>query len=151
MAQILETVDLDVPVTIAYNQWTQFESFPKFLSMVDEVMQVNDVTNHWAVTVAGSKREFDTVISEQIPDDRIAWTTVDGDVAHAGVVTFHKLSETSSRAAIQIDWKPEGLLENAGAVLDIPDHAVKAALGNFKKYVEEHGVADGAWRGSVPN
>jgi len=151
MAQILETVDFEVPVSVAYNQWTQFESFPEFLGMVDEVTQTDDITNHWTVTIAGNQREFDTVIAEQIPDDRIAWTTVEGNVAHAGVVTFHKLSETSSRAAVQIDWKPEGLLEDAGAALDIPDRAVKAALASFKKYVEEHGDADGAWRGSVPN
>ena len=151
MAQIVETIDLDVPVTVAYNQWTQFELFPEFLSMVDKITQVNDLTDHWTVTIAGNQREFDTVITEQIPDDRIAWTSVDGDVDHAGVITFHKLSETSSRAAVQIDWKPEGFVEHAGAALDIPDHAVKAELANFKTYVEQHGDANGAWRGSVPN
>jgi uncharacterized membrane protein len=151
MAQIVETIDLAVPVTVAYNQWTQFESFPEFLSMVDNITQVNDLTNHWTVTIAGNKREFDTVITEQIPDDRIAWTSVDGDVDHAGVITFHKLSETSSRAAVQIDWQPEGFVERAGAAFDIPDHVVKAELANFKTYVEQHGGANGGWRSSVPN
>ncbi|MDH6182133.1 putative membrane protein [Microbacteriaceae bacterium SG_E_30_P1] len=151
MAQVVETIDVDVPVTIAYNQWTQFESFPEFLSVVDTIVQVDDVTNHWTVTVGGATREFDTVITEQLPDDRIAWTSTGGEVDHAGVVTFHKLSDTSSRVAVQIDWDPEGFVETAGAALHIPNHAVKKELENFKKYIEAKGIADGAWRGSVDN
>lgn len=151
MAQVVETIDVDVPVNIAYNQWTQFETFPEFLSFVDSITQVDDVTNHWKVSIGGASREFDTVISEQIPDDRVAWTSVGGEVDHAGVVTFHKLSDTSSRVAVQIDWEPEGFIETAGAALDIPDRAVKAELGHFKEYIEKRGIADGAWRGTVDN
>lgn len=103
------------------------------------------------VSIAGNTREFDTVISEQIPDDRIAWTSTGGEVDHAGVVTFHKLSDTTSRVAVQIDWEPSGLIEKAGAALDIPDRAVQRELENFKKYIETEGAADGAWRGSVSN
>lgn len=151
MAQVIETIDVDVPVTTAYNQWTQFESFPEFLSMVDSITQVDDKTNHWVVTIGGSTREFDTVITEQIPDDRVAWTSTGGEVDHAGVVTFHKLSDTSSRLAVQIDWEPQGFLETAGAALDIPDRAVKAELEHFKDFIEAQGVADGGWRGTVEN
>ena len=151
MAQVLQTIDIDVPVNISYNQWTQFEEFPKFLSVVDSIAQQDDKHNHWVVSVAGNKREFDTVISEQLPDDRIAWTSTGGDVDHAGVVTFHRLSDTSSRVAVQIDWEPKGLVEKTGAALDIPDRAVKHELDNFKKYIEGQGIADGAWRGSVEN
>jgi uncharacterized membrane protein len=151
MSQVIETVDLDVPVTIAYNQWTQFETFPKFLGVVAEVHQHDATHQHWKVQIAGATREFDTVITEQLPDDRIAWTSTGGEVDHAGVVTFHKLSETSSRVAVQIDWQPEGFLENAGAALKVPDRAVKAELGNFKTYIESQGIADGAWRGTVEN
>ena len=151
MSQILETIDVDVPVTTAYNQWTQLESFPEFLSEVDEITQIDDVTNHWKVSIGGNHREFDTVIAEQLPDDRMAWTSVGGEVDHAGVVTFHKLSDTTSRLAVQIDWEPKGLIETAGSALDIPDRAVKSALTRFKDYIEKRGIADGAWRGTVEN
>ena len=151
MAQVVQTIDIDVPVTVAYNEWTQFEEFPKFLSFVDSITQQDDTHNHWVVNIAGGTREFDTVITEQIPDDRVAWTSTGGEVDHAGVVTFHKLSDTASRLAVQIDWQPEGFLERAGAALDIPDRAVKAELENFKKYIEGQGTEDGAWRGTVAN
>jgi uncharacterized membrane protein len=151
MAQVIEAIDVDVPVETAYDQWTQFESFPEFLSMVDHVFQLDNITNRWKVTVGGSSREFVTVITEQIPDDRIAWTSVGGEVDHAGVVTFYRLSDASSRVTVQIDWEPEGLLESAGAALNIPDHAVKSELKNFKEYIEKRGAPDGAWRGTVEN
>jgi len=149
MAQVVQTIDVDVPVNIAYNQWTQFESFPEFLSVVESITQGDDEHLLWKVRVGGASREFTTVITEQIPDDRIAWTSTGGEVDHAGVVTFHRLSDTSSRVAAQIDWEPEGFVETAGAVLHIPDAAVQAELKNFKKYIEDKGIADGAWRGTV--
>lgn len=151
MAQVIQTVDVEVPVTTAYDQWTQFEEFPKFLSFVEEITQQDDTHNHWKVNIAGGEREFDTVITEQLPDERVAWTSTGGEVDHAGVVTFHKLSDTTSRLAVQIDWEPQGFLERAGAALDIPDRAVKAELENFKKFIEARGTADGAWRGTVTN
>ena len=151
MAQVLETVNVDVPVGTAYNQWTQFEEFPRFLSFVDSITQVDDTHNHWVVTIAGAKREFDTFITEQLPDDRVAWTSKGGEVDHAGVVTFHKLSDASSRVAVQIDWEPQGLAEKAGAALHIPNLAVKGELDNFKKFIESRGTEDGAWRGTVEN
>ena len=151
MAQVVQTIDIDVPVTVAYNEWTQFEEFPKFLSFVESITQQDDTHNHWVVNIAGGTREFDTVITEQIPDDRVAWTSTGGEVDHAGVVTFHKLSDTASRLAVQIDWKPEGFVERAGAALDVPDRAVKSELENFKKYIESQGAADGSWRGTVAN
>jgi len=151
MAQVVQTIDVDVPVSTAYNQWTQFEEFPQFLSFVEEITQQDDTHNHWKVNIAGGEREFDTVITEQIPDDRVAWNSTGGEVDHAGVVTFHKLSDTSSRLAVQIDWEPQGFIERAGAALDVPDRAVKAELENFKKFIEEQGTADGAWRGTVEN
>lgn len=151
MSQILQTIDVDVPVTASYNQWTQFEEFPQFLSFVEQITQVDDTHNHWVVNIAGSQREFDTVITEQLPEERVAWTSTGGEVDHAGVVTFHKLSDTSSRVAVQIDWEPQGFVERAGAALDVPDRVVKAELENFKKFIEQRGTADGAWRGTVAN
>jgi len=136
MAQVVETVDLGVPVTDAYRGWQQFESFGDFLGYVDSVTKVDETHHHWTVTIGGATREFDTEIAEDIEDKRIAWTTVGGDVDHGGVVTFHRLSDDRSRVAVQIDWEPEGLLENLGAGLNVPDHAVSSALNDFKKHVE---------------
>ncbi len=149
MSQVVESVDVDVPVTVAYNQWTQFESFPHFMGGVESITQVDDVTNHWITKVGGVSREFDTRITEQHPDERIAWRSIGGDVNQGGVVTFHRLDDTKTRVMIQIDWEPNGLTEHAGAALGIDDHQVKADAKRFKAFVEDRGDATGAWRGDV--
>ena len=149
MAQVVETIDVDVPVRTSYNQWTQFEEFPKFLTFVENITQTDDTHSHWTVNIAGAKRQFDTVIAEQIPDDRIAWTSTGGEVDHAGVITFHKLDDAKSRLAVQIDWEPEGFVEKAGAALGIDDKAVKAQLAEFKKFIESRGTETGGWRGEI--
>ncbi|WP_066043980.1 SRPBCC family protein [Herbiconiux solani] len=151
MVQIIETVDVAVPVNTAYNQWTQFESFPHFLDEVESITQSDDTHTHWKVKVAGVEREFDAVITEQHPDERVAWNSVGGDTEHAGVVTFHKLTDDTSRVTVQIDWEPEGLLEKAGAALGAGKHAVKKDLENFKEFIEKQGSETGAWRGDVEN
>ena len=151
MPQVIETVDVDVPVSTAYNQWTQFEEFPQFLTFVKSITQVNDTMMHWSVNVAGADREFDAEVTEQLPDERVAWNSVGGDVNHAGVVTFHKLADSSTRVTVQLDWEPENLTEKAGATLGFDDRAVKSDLQNFKQFIEERGVEDGAWRGTVTN
>jgi len=149
MAQIIETVDVDVPVRVAYDQWTQFESFPDFLEEVVSITQVDDTRNHWVVEVGGVRREFDTEIAEQHPDDRVAWRSVGGETAHAGVVSFHRLSDDSSRVTVQIDWKPEGLAEMVGSMAGLASHAVRKDLDNFKDFIENRRTATGAWRGDV--
>lgn len=150
MTQIIETVDVDVPVTAAYNQWTQFESFPHFLEEVVSITQLDDTRNHWVVNVGGVEREFDTEITEQHPDERVAWRSLGGETAHAGAVTFHRLDDTSTRVTVQIDWEPEGLLEKIGSLVGIASHAVRKDLDNFKEFIEGRGgAATGAWRGDV--
>ncbi|WP_313355598.1 SRPBCC family protein [Microbacterium sp.] len=149
MPQIIETVDVNVPVTVAYNQWTQFESFPHFLDEVVSITQIDDTHNRWVVKVAGAEREFDAEITEQHPDERVAWRSVGGDTEHAGVVTFHKLDESTTRVTAQIDWDPQGLLEKVGALVGAGSHAVKKDLDNFKKFIEGRGGETGAWRGDV--
>ena len=150
MASVTETIDVDVPVTTAYNQWTQFESFPEFLSFVESVNQIDDTTTQWRVKIGGAEREFDATITEQHPDERVAWRSTTGESKHAGVVTFHKLSETSSRVTVQLDWDPEGFVETAGAALGVDDRSVKKDLGRFKEFIESRGGETGAWRGDVP-
>ena len=149
MSQVQESVDVDVPVSVAYNQWTQFESFPRFMSGVESITQVDDTHNHWVTNVGGVEREFDTEITEQHPDERIAWQSVDGDTKHAGVVTFHRLDDAKTRVMIQIDWEPEGLKEKVGAAVGVDDHQVKADAKRFKEFIESRGSEDGAWRGDV--
>jgi uncharacterized membrane protein len=150
MAQVQESVDVNVPVRAAYNQWTQFESFPHFMDGVESITQIDDTRNHWVTKVGGVTREFDTEITEQNPDERIAWTTVGGDTKQAGVVTFHRLSDDQTRVMIQIDWEPSGLVEKAGAAVGVDDHRVKADAKRFKEFIERRGGNEtGAWRGSV--
>ncbi len=151
MAQVVESIDVDVDVTTAYNQWTQFESFPKFLSFVESITQIDDTHTHWKVNIAGVEREFDATITEQHPDERVAWNSTGGEEDHAGVVTFHRLSDTTSRVTVQLDWKAEGFLEKVGAVFGVDDHAIKADLKNFKKFIEAEQNETGAWRGDVSN
>jgi len=150
MAQITESIDVDVPVTTAYNQWTQFETLPEFLDEVEQIVQRDDTHLHWVVNVGGAEREFDAEITEQHPDERVAWKSVGGDAQHAGVVTFHKLSDTSSRVTVQLDWEPEGMLETLGSLVGAGSHAVRKDLKNFKEFIENAGHETGAWRGEVP-
>lgn len=149
MSQVIETVDVDVPVRTAYDQWTQFESFPEFMSGVESITQTAETKTHWVTSIAGVKREFDADITEQHPDERIAWNSTSGDVSHAGVVTFHRLSDTSTRVTIQLDWDPQGLLEKVGAAVGVDDHQVKADAKRFKQFIESRGTETGAWRGDV--
>jgi uncharacterized membrane protein len=149
MASITDSVDVDVPVSTAYNQWTQFQSFPQFMGGVDEITQVDDTHLHWRTSIGGVDREFDTTITEQHPDERVAWKSTDG-TTHAGVVTFHRLSDTQTRVTAQIDWQPEGLVEKAGAAVGVDDRQVKKDLERFKDFIENRHGETGAWRGDVP-
>ncbi|MCP2030056.1 putative membrane protein [Okibacterium sp. HSC-33S16] len=148
MATVNSDIDVNVPVSTAYNQWTQFETFPQFLSGVDEVTQTSDTHTHWKVSIAGVKREFDAEISEQIPDTRIAWTSTGGE-DHAGVVSFHRLSDDETRISLRLDWAPEGVVEKAGALLQVDDIQIGRDLKKFKELIESNGFETGAWRGSV--
>ena len=149
MVQIIETIDVHVPIDVADNQWTQFESFPQFLDEVESIVQIDDTHTRWKVNVAGATREFDAEITEQHPDERVAWNSIGGETEHAGVVTFHKIEDLTTRVTVQIDWEPEGLLEKVGSLLGAGSHAVKKDLQNFKEFMEKRGTETGAWRGDV--
>ncbi len=148
MSQIEESIDVDVPVRTAYNQWTQFESFPEFMGGVESVKQVSDTMTHWTISVDGVKREFDAEITEQTPDERIAWNSVEG-AGHAGVVTFHRLDEGKTRLMLQLESEPQGIVENVADKLGFLKRQAKGDLDRFKKFIELRGEETGAWRGEV--
>jgi uncharacterized membrane protein len=149
MSQAIETVDIHAPVSVVYNTWTKFEDFPKFLSNVESITQVSDTLTEWKVKVGGVEREFEAQITEQHPDERVAWNSTGGEVDHAGVITFHRIDDDTSRATVQLDWEPSGLMEHLGAALGVDNHAIKSQLEKFKDFVEQ-GNADGSgWRGDV--
>ncbi len=148
MSQIIETIDVHVPVRTAYDQWTQFESFPEFMDGVKSVRQVDDTTLEWVATVAGQEKRWTARITEQEPDQRIAWTATDG--AHnAGVVTFHRLAEGETRVSLQLDVDPDGPIETIGDALGLVKGQVKGDLERFKTFIEARGSATGAWRGKA--
>ena len=148
MSTITETVDVDVPVRTAYNQWTQFESFPEFMAGVEQVRQLDDTHLHWVTKVGGAKREFDATITEQHPDERVAWRS-DSGPNHAGVITFHRIDDAKTRVTAQMEIDPEGFVENVGDKLGVLDHRVSGDLNRFKQFIEHRGQETGAWRGDV--
>ena len=148
MSNIEESIDLNVPVRAAYDQWTQFEEFPSFMEGVEEVRQLDDTHLHWRAEVAGQEREWDAEITEQTPDQRIAWKSTSG-AQHAGVVTFHRLDEGRSRVMLQLDVDPEGVVEKAGDALGLVKRRVTGDLARFKELIESRGEPTGAWRGEV--
>jgi len=148
MSQIIEAIDVDVPVRVAYDQWTQFEEFPQFMEAVEKVEQLDDTTLRWTAEIAGVKKAWTARITEQTPDQRIAWTSVEG-ATNAGVVTFHRLDDRKARVTLQLDVEPEGPVESVGDALGFVQRQAKGDLERFKGFVESRGVATGAWRGEV--
>jgi uncharacterized membrane protein len=136
MSTIEQSIEVAVPVSTAYNQWTQFETFPQFMEGVDRIDQVSDTMTHWVTSVGGVHREFDAQITEQHPDERVAWTSVD-EPRQAGVVTFHKLTPDTTKVMVQMDFEPEGLVETAGDKLGLVKRRVKADLERFKDFIEK--------------
>jgi uncharacterized membrane protein len=148
MATIEESVEVQVPVRTAYNQWTQFEEFPQFMEGVEQVRQITDTKVHWVAEIAGQKREWDAEITEQTPDERIAWRSTQG-ASNAGVVTFHRLEEGRTKIMLQLDYEPEGAIEKAGDMLGMVKTRAKGDLKRFKEFIETRGAESGAWRGEV--
>jgi len=148
MASIEESVTVDVPVRIAYNQWTQFEEFPNFMEGVESVTQLDDTHLHWVADFAGAERSWDAEITEQKPDMRVAWRATSG-AENAGVVTFHRLDDNSTRVMLQLEFDPEGLVEQAGDKLGFVRRRAAGDLHRFKEYIESSGTESGAWRGEV--
>ena len=143
MPTIEQSIELNVPVRTAYDQWTQFEQFPAFMEGVEEVRQTDQTHLHWIAEIGGHREEWDAEITEQNPDERIAWTSTGGK-RNAGVVTFHKLSDERSKIMLQLDWESEGMVEKVGSMIGQDDRQVSSDLERFKEIVEERGGVSGA-------
>ncbi len=150
MARVEQSIDVNVPVRVAYNQWTQFEEFPHFMQGVEEVRQLDDKHTHWRASIAGKTEEWDADITEQIPDKRVAWKSTSGN-RNAGVVTFHYIDENTTRLMVQMDFEPEGVVEKVGVAIGADDRRVKGDLQRFKEFIESRGTETGAWRGEIRN
>jgi uncharacterized membrane protein len=148
MATIEQSVEVKVPLRTAYNQWTQFEQFPSFMEGIKQVTQHDDTHLHWTAEIGGQTHEWDAEITEQKPDEKIAWRNVGGK-ENAGVVTFHRIEDTTTRVMVQLDYVPEGIIEKLGDAVGAPDRRVAGDLERFKSLVESHGAESGAWRGEV--
>jgi uncharacterized membrane protein len=148
MSTVEKSIEVNVPVNTAYNQWTQFEDFPKFMEGIQQVRQLDETHLHWCAEVAGKRKEWDAEITEQIPDQRIAWRSTSG-ARNAGVVTFHRISDDITRIMLQMDYEPEGAMENVGDAIGILSHRVQGDLERFKDFLELRGHETGAWRGNV--
>ena len=148
MATVNRTIDVEVPVSVAYNQWTQFESFPEFMKGVEAVEQIDETALHFSTNVGGVKRDFNAQILEQVPDSLVSWASIDGP-RNAGTVSFEPLGADRTRVSVEIEWEPESLAEKAGSLVGIDDMRVSADLDKFKKFIEERGYETGGWRGSV--
>ncbi|HZR83883.1 MAG TPA: SRPBCC family protein [Candidatus Binatia bacterium] len=148
MSTLEKHIDVQVPVETAYNQWTQFETFPEFMEGVMEVHQLDDERLHWKANVGGKEKEWDARITEQIPDKRIAWRNIDGPT-NAGVVTFHRLAPSQTRVMLQLEYEPEGLVENVGDMVGIVSSRIQGDLERFKGFIESRGNETGAWRGKI--
>jgi uncharacterized membrane protein len=149
VSTVKEAVDVEVPVHTAYNQWTQFEDFPNFMEGVEEVRQLDERHNHWTTKIGGVRREFDTEIVDQLPDDRITWRVVEGDVRQRGTVRFQELDPTHTRVELTMDVEPSGVAEKSADMLGVLDRRIKGDMRRFKDYIEHRGGESGAWRGRI--
>lgn len=143
-----ESIEINVPVRTAYNQYTQFEDFPRFMDNVLEVRQLDDRHLHWRAKVAGEEKEWDAEITEQIPDKRIAWRSVSGP-RNGGVVSFHKISDGVTRIMLQMDYETEGAVEKLGDAMGAVRMQARSSLQRFKDMLEKRGAETGAWRGKI--
>ena len=149
MSTTTESVEVNVPLSTAYNQWTQFEDFPKFMAGVIEVRQIDDRHQRWRAEIGGKEEQWDAELTEQIPDRLIAWRSTSG-VRNEGRVTFEKLSESRTRVELRLDYEPRGMIEKIGDAMGAVSMRASGNLQRFKSFLESRGSETGAWRGSIP-
>ena len=149
MASIQKWIDVEVPVRTAYNQWTQFEEFPSFMEGVTAVTQLDDRRLQWKANIGGKDKEWNAEITEQHPDERVAWTSTSG-ARNAGVVTFHRLADDKTRVMLQVEYDPDGMMEHVGDAVGLVSGRVSRDLERFKDFIESRQRETGAWRGEIP-
>jgi uncharacterized membrane protein len=148
MAEIKSAIEVKVPIRTAYNQWTQFAEFPQFMEGIEAVQQSDDRHLHWKATIAGKTEEWDAEITEQVPDQRIAWQSTTG-ASNAGTVSFHYLDPNTTSVTLKIAYEPDGAIEKIGSALGFPQLRVDGDLKRFKRFIETTGQETGAWRGEI--
>jgi uncharacterized membrane protein len=152
MPQVQDSIDVQVPVQQAYNQWTQFEEFPKFMDGIQSVQQLDETHVQWVAQIRGERREWTAEITEQQPDEKIAWKTIEGEVRNDGVVTFEPVGDNQTRVSVQMDVEGESTAENvAGDLLGVVKEQVHGDLERFKQLIENRDQESGAWRGEIQN
>ncbi len=148
MAKIEKDITVDVPVKVAYEQWTQFESFPEFMEGVKEVVQLDEKRLRWCAEVAGKDEEWEAEITDQVPDRHIAWRSVTG-APNSGSVTFQPVGDGKAKVKLELMYEPRDAAEKVGDALGFLERQVSADLERFKEFIETHGAPTGAWRGEV--
>jgi uncharacterized membrane protein len=148
MARIEQEIGVDVPVGVAYDQWTQFEDFPRFMEGVQRVVQLDDKRLAWEAEIGGQHRQWTAEIVDQTPNRRIAWRSVGGE-RNDGAVQFLERDPSSTLVKLTIDFEPDGALENMGTALGMVERRVKGDLERFREFIEERGQPTGAWRGEI--
>ena len=149
MSTINGSIEVEVPVSVAYNQWTQFEEFPSFMEGVEEVRQVTDESLEWRAEIAGQTRTWGTRITEQVPDRKIAWVAVEGERLD-GTVEFESVDDDRTRVSLTMAYEPDDALEKAADALHVVEGRVRGDLERFKRFIESRGRETGAWRGEIP-
>ncbi len=148
MGHVEKSIDVTAPIHEVYNQWTQFESFPQFMEGVEQVQQLDDKRLHWKAKIGGKDKEWDAMIATQEPDRCIAWHNTSG-AENAGRVTFGPAAGNATRVTLEMSFDPEGVLENVGDALGVPERQVEGDLKRFKEFMERSGTATGGWRGEI--
>ena len=149
MERIEKSIEVRCPVRTVYNQWTQFEEFPKFMSGVKEVRQLDDTHQHWRAEIWGKDKEWDAEIVEQVPDQRIAWRSTTPDTPNAGTVRFEPMGPDRTRVNLTMEYEPQGMIEKAGDAIGVLSGRVETTVKQFKEFIESRGGESGAWRGEV--
>jgi uncharacterized membrane protein len=148
METIEKSIEVDAPVNAVYNQWTQFEEFPRFMEGVEEVRQLDDKRLHWKAEIAGKAKEWDAEIFEQVPDQRIAWRSVTG-AKNSGMVNFFPIGTNTTRVTLALNYEPEGAVEKMGDALGVVSGKIEGDLKRFKDFIETQGQETGGWRGEI--
>ena len=148
MERLQKSIEVDRPLNQVYNQWTQFEEFPRFMEGVKSVKQLDDTRLHWVAEIGGKEKQWTAKIIEQIPDHRVAWESESGEFT-SGVVSFQSLGPNRTRVTLEISYDPKGFMENAGDAIGVVSRRIENDLKRFKEFIENRGQETGAWRGTI--